>query len=329
MKKSNLFKLLFIALTVFTLSTTTSCIEQIEEPQFDPYAELTTYLKANSLDLTNMTTSWTISASVLNTRGIANYYLIDLRSSTDFAGGHISGAVNTTMANVLTTAANCPTTKRDSIIVICYTGQTAAWANVALRLSGYPKSRILSWGMSSWNTFFDKVTANISNQGTGHANWSTTNTIKTPVTFGLPTITTTATTGAAILAERVTAILTSGLKGINAVDVLTTPNNYFINNYWTEASVNTYGHIKGAYRLNENFNLASEPGLKNLDPTAQIVTYCWTGQTSSVVSAYLNVLGYNAYSLKFGANGMINSALTANKWTSSTPGSYAYVTGAN
>ncbi len=327
MKMKNLFKT-FILVAAISMMGFTSCIETIQTPVVDNYKVLTDYLKANSLDLNNMTTNWVIDAPTLNTRGISNYYFIDLRSAADFSTGHIQGAVNTTMTNVLATAANAPAAKKDSIIVVCYTGQNAAWANVALRLSGYPKSRILKWGMSSWNTLFDRNTANISNIGTGNANWSTTNTIKTPVTFALPTITTTQTTGAAILIERVNYILTKGLQLVNASDVLTTPSNYFINNYWTDANVNTYGHIKGAYRLNETLTLALD-GMKNLDASAQIVTYCWTGQTSATVSAYLTVLGYNAYSLKFGANGMINGALTTNKWTSSTPGSYSYVTGTN
>lgn len=327
MKKSNLFKSFFLA-GIISIMGLTSCIETMQTPVVDNYKTLTDYLKASSLDLNNMTTNWVIDAPTLNTRGLTNYYFIDLRSAADFSIGHIQGAVNTTMANILTTAASVPVTKKDSIIVVCYTGQTAAWANVALRLSGYPKSRILKWGMSSWNVLFDKITANISNQGTGHSNWSTTNTIKTPVTFGLPTITTTQTTGSAILGERVAYILSKGLQGVNAVDVLATPTNYFVNNYWTDANVNQYGHIKGAYRLNETLTLTLD-GMKNLDPAAQIVTYCWTGQTSAVVSAYLTVLGYNAFSLKFGANSMINGALAANKWTTTTPGSFTYVTGSN
>ena len=52
------------------------------------------------------------------------------------------------------------------------------------------------------------------------------------------------------------------------------------------------------------------------------VIYCWTGQTSALVMAYLRVLGYDAVSLKFGANSMIYDELTAHKWTSS--GSYTY-----
>jgi filamentous hemagglutinin family protein len=35
------------------------------------------------------------------------------------------------------------------------------------------------------------------------------------------------------------------------------------------------------------------------------VIYCYTGQTSAYLTGYLRVLGYDARSLLFGANGMI------------------------
>jgi rhodanese-related sulfurtransferase len=57
--------------------------------------------------------------------------------------------------------------------------------------------------------------------------------------------------------------------------------------------------------------------MANLDPSKEVVTYCWTGQTSSMITAYLSVLGYNTVSLKFGANGMIYDDLESHKF--STP----------
>ena len=116
-------------------------------------------------------------------------------------------------------------------------------------------------------------------------------------------------------------MLAGGFKGINAIDVLTTPTNYFINNYWAEADVETYGHISVAYRINP-LTLAGDE-MRHLDPSQTVVTYCWTGQTSSIITAYLTVLGYDATSLKFGANGMIYDQLSGHKWTAS--GDYTFV----
>lgn len=316
--------IIIMTLTVFSFS---SCIDPVETPEIDHYKVMTDYMKANSLDLSNMTSTWVVDAATVNTTGVSTYYIIDLRSATDFTAGHIQGAVNSTLTNVLTTAKNAGT---KPILLVCYTGQTAAVAHVALRLSGYSTCKILKWGMSSWNTVFDKWTANVSNQGKGHANWSTTNTLKTPVLFSLPTLdktqfTAADTTGAKILAKRIDYMLSQGFKGVNASDVLTTPTNYFLVNYWTEADVTQYGHIKGAYRLNETLLLGD--GMKNLDPAAKVTVYCWTGQTSALVSAYLTVLGYDAWGIKFGANSMINGDLLKNKWQASEIKGYTYVTG--
>ena len=74
----------------------------------------------------------------------------------------------------------------------------------------------------------------------------------------------------------------------------------------------TYGNIVGSHRIKPLV-------LENLDPDEQIVTYCWTSMTSSVVSAYLIVLGYDAASLRFGVNGMIYDNLAeAKQWHGST-----------
>ncbi len=283
------------------------------------YTTLTNYMAENNLDLTDVLTDWIIPASSVN-GNTGDYYIIDLRSSTDYAAGHINGAVNSTLADILTTAANAGT---KTILIVCYTGQTAAHGLVALRLSGYTNSKILKWGMSGWNAAFDKWTANCTSDAVGNPNWKTTPDLATNTEKEPPIINTGKDTGAEILAARVQSMLAGGFKGVSHTDVLTTPSNYFINNYWDLASVNTYGHIAGAHRILEDLNL-QDNGFKYLDSDNTIVTYCWTGQTSSVVTAYLNVLGYNAVSLKFGANGMIYNNLQVHKWAGSAD--YPYVT---
>ena len=284
--------------------------------ELSSFETLMNYLTTNDLDLPDILTGWIIAAADVNGNE-GDYYIMDIRSATDFAAGHINGAVNSTLGNILTDAAN---SGGKPILVVCYTGQSASHAVVALRLSGYADAKVLKFGMSSWNATFDKWTINTSNIAVGNVNW-TTDATATATDFAYPQLNTTATEGAAILAERVTAMLTGGFKGVNAADVLTAPANYFINNYWAEADVATYGHITGAYRINP-LTLGNDE-IKHLDPVQTIVTYCWTGQTSSIITAYLTVLGYDATSLKFGANGMIYDQLTNNKWTAS--GDYTFV----
>lgn len=300
----------------------TSCKKTEENKAFET---LKTYLVDNNLDLSNILDGWIMKDlalvdSVQNDADPNNdYYIIDLRSADDFATGHIKGAVNSTLAGILDAAANAG---NKPILVVCYTGQVAGHGLVALRLSGYPNSQVLIWGMSGWNADFDKWTPNVGDVAVNNANWiAPPGNIAADETYDYPVINTDETDGAKILAERVNKLLSDGFKGIDATTVLENPDQYFINNYWAAADVETYGNIKGAHRINP-LTIAGDE-IAKLDPSKTIVTYCWTGQTSSVITAYLNVLGYNALSLKFGANAMIHSNLQAHKW--SAPGNHSYV----
>ena len=104
--------------------------------------------------------------------------------------------------------------------------------------------------------------------------------------------------------------------------MLASPSNYFVNNYFGAADYTAFGHISNAYRIKDNLFLEGN-GYQELDSdaSAKVVSYCYTGQTSAVLTAWLNVLGYDAYSLTFGMNGLYNSnsAWVSNKWSASVP----------
>lgn len=282
------------------------------------FGTLTDYLVANDLDLPDVLTGWITAAPAQADLAtfLSTYDIIDIRSADAYNAGHIEGAINSTLGNIVSDAAS--TTK--PILVACYTGQTAAHAVVALRLSGYTDAKVLKWGMSGWNSTLSGSWE--SNSGAtngavaeGHSNWVT-SAVASNQSFDYPSVMSTYTDGANILQERVTAMTTNGFQGVNATDVLTSPSNYFINNYWAQTDVDHYGHIAGAYRIQP---LSIEGGeLANLDASAQICTYCWTGQTSSMITAYLNVLGYDAVSLKFGSNKMIYPTLESHKFVTPT-----------
>ena len=95
-----------------------------------------------------------------------NYFIIDIRKGdkyapnvNDYEEGHISGAHSVALADVLTyEAAN--NTDNLPVLVVCYTGQTAGHAVMALRLNEI-EAYSLKWGMSGWHTDFDVWTANL------------------------------------------------------------------------------------------------------------------------------------------------------------------------
>lgn len=307
-------KFLFV-LFVIPVILTTGCKEEATETD---YEKLTTYMMDNDLDLPNILDGWITAASAVVNEAdgtVADYYVMDIRSATDFAAGHIKGAVNTTLGDIVAAAENAG---GKTPLVVCYTGQTASHAVVALRLSGYPGAKVLKWGMAGWNNeFAGKWLANSGDDNgsnaIGHANWTYPADIAADGEFGDPEITSTATEGAEILKERVEEMVAGGFKGVAATDVLANPTDYFINNYWALEDTEYYGHIAGAHRINVLTLAGGE--ISKLDPDQTVVTYCWTGQTSSMVTAYLTVLGFDAKSLKFGANNMIYPNLEAHQYT--------------
>lgn len=304
----NLSKLM-LWMAVLPLLFVMSCKDDDPVPADDNFSKLSTYLVENNLDLNNILDGWiTPAPAAADVEAfVSQYQIMDIRSQTDYDAGHIQGAVHSSLGTIVNDAEGV--TK--PIVVACYTGQTASHAVVALRLSGFPTAKVLMWGMSGWSTdYSDKWANSTASIAVGNANWTMDATAPL-VDYDYPTITSSA-TGAELLAERVAAMTAKGFQGVNASDVLAAPTTYSINNYWAQADVDHYGHIVSAVR-NNPMSLSAD-SFKHYDPSKPVVTYCWTGQTSSMITAYLTVLGYDAKSLKFGSNSMIYSELESHKF---------------
>lgn len=251
------------------------------------------------------------------------FHIIDIRQPDDWADGHIAGAKNVAFSDILTEAA----TATKPILVVCYTGQTACFGTSLLRLAGYD-AQALKWGMSGWNAEFDSWSGKIGDIADGNTNWAYDAAPSNPVN-SMPTISSTSTDGATILMQQIEAVVAEGFgpNTASGAEVLETPSAYHINNYFSEADYTGFGHIDGAYRIQPL--VLTDDSYLALDPSAKNVTYCYTGQTSAVITAYLNVLGYDALSLTFGMNGLYNSnsQWATNQWGGdSNPKSLPFVT---
>lgn len=65
----------------------------------------------------------------------ANYYIVDLRNAEDYAKGYVKGAVNVTLAQLPDAMKSFP--KDKTIVLYCYSGQTAAMSLVPLKAEGF------------------------------------------------------------------------------------------------------------------------------------------------------------------------------------------------
>jgi rhodanese-related sulfurtransferase len=297
----NLFKFLLV-LAIVPMLTMMSCKEEATETE---YEILTTYMAQNNLDLPDVLDGWVTSGGGLtvdaNDFSVADYYIFDIRSADAYATGHIKDAVNVPLSGLLDAAEAAG--KTNKYLIVCYSGQTAARATGLLKMLGYT-AKSLKWGMSGWHEDFSGSWEN--NHGDfASTNWLTSGTPPAVKEFDNPSFATGEVDGEAILKARVQAVLSADWA-VNKTDVLDNPGNYFINNKWSLTSWDNFGHINGAYRIDEDLNL---DGLVNLDPSQTVVTYCYTGQTSSITTAWLDVLGFDGRSLLFGANGIVHSSM--------------------
>ncbi len=326
MKKFLKFAILFLIIPAFVF---TSCKDDTDDLVSQAAFEiLEEYVTSQSLDLDAIMSYNDIkfvagapAAEADVPAFIAKYYIMDIRQSTDYNTGHIEGANSVAFTDILTAAENAGD---KPILVVCYTGQSACYATALLRLYGYQDAQALKWGMSGWTPTVGSWNSNIADIADGHSNWVY-SAAPANVTYNAPKITSILTSGSSLLKERVEQVVSEGFKGVSPSDVLTSPTDYFINNYFSETDYLGFGHIDGSLRIQPL--LLSDGSILNLDPSKQVVTYCYTGQTSAVITAFLRVFGYDAYSLMFGMNGLYNSntAWTSNKWSPSVAKDYPVV----
>ncbi len=323
-------KRLLVLLIALSLIGLTGCKEEEKEKDIVEFDELIQYLEGDGGNyVLNGSMPKAVAADVVHADLLVYDLIIDIRSATDYALGHINGAVNVLLANVVTYV-ETNTQAGDKILVACYTGQTAGHAVLALNLLGYD-AYLLKFGMSAWHSSLDKWTANSINSTDYSSHFETAVTALPTEVIDYPVLDTGEKTGEEILRARIDAMLTAGFKSVTAVDLLPGKDTYFIINYFGAADHDgtsgkcTAGHIKGAYQFTPGSSLQTTGSLNKIPTDQNVAVYCWTGQTSSQVVAFLNVLGYTSKSIKWGVNGMVYSAISANKWTAAGTHDYELV----
>jgi len=252
-------------------------------------------------------------------------HIIDIRKSDDFTAGHIEDAVNVAAGDVISHLEGMDAASYEKIVIVCYTGQTAGWATCLARISGFDNVYSMKWGMCSWNDDFAGPWKS------NALNTYATQFINTNYPKGakgdLPSLKTGKTAAKDILAAQVDDVLGEGFgaAAITAAEVYANLENFYIVNYWKPEHYSDPGHIEGAmqYTPKETMSLATD--LTTLPTDKTIVVYCYSGQNSANLVAYLRVLGYNAKSLKFGANTMIHDSLPAAKWSEDEIFGYGYI----
>lgn len=313
MKRMRILMLSILAVTLLV----TSCKK---EEVVNESLVLAEYLEsANSplmKDFVNTDMPTIMAASEVKTLNETNQvYIVDIRTAADFALGHIANAHNVAFADLLNHIKGVAMASYTKVAIVCYTGQTAGFAASLLRLMGYDKVFSMKWGMCAWHTDFASKWKNTVAAGNTYASQFTATATAKGAAGDMPVLTTGKTTGLEILEARVAAVLTEGFTPGSVTNKTVFDNlaNYYIVNYWPAAQYADPGHIPGAVQYEPKASMKLAADLKTLPAGKPIAVYCYSGQTSAFLAAYLRLLGYDAKSILYGTNGMIYDKMVTAK----------------
>lgn len=202
----------------------------------------------------------------------ASIYVLSVRGAKDYNKGHIEGASNIPFAKGMQEAfADLP--KDKTIVVYCYTGQTAGQATAILRLLGYDAVS-LNGGMGT--------PANVP-QGWANQGY--------PVVSEVTTI-----------VEELYANMPEHIYKIPEKDFVA---KVVAGEAMTIVDIRAakdyeVGHVKGA--VNVPWGPAIAENLSAIPTDGPVYIYCYTGQTAGQAVVTMNLAGIEAYSVNLGWN---------------------------
>ncbi|WP_019849195.1 rhodanese-like domain-containing protein [Desulfitobacterium sp. PCE1] len=215
-------------------------------------------------------------------------FIMDVRQAKDYDAGHVKGAVNIPWGEeIAKNLANLP--KDKTIMVYCYTGQTAGQTVALLNVAGF-NAKSVNLG---WNLGISKV------EGVADVTETTANAVQEGKAEVEPEI-------QAAIADYFSKM--AELKG-------TTYANYKISEDDAKKALDTKdpsvmflsvrkaedfakGHIEGA--VNIPFAKGMQTSFEQLPKDKKVIVYCYTGQTAGQTVAILRLMGYDAVSLNSG-----------------------------
>ena len=216
-------------------------------------------------------------------------YIVSIRSAENHAAGHIPGAVNIKFGELTTLP------KDEEILLYCDSGQVASFEAVVIGVLGYDVQN-LKHGISGWTADPNVATLRF-NPEKHQFDYQVETTANEGGTYDYPELKNTASTDADAIIEA--AVATVSPKFILATDLnmkIAEGEDMTILSI-RKAEYYAKAHILGAI----NFSLSSlVSDLSKIDPNAPVYVYCDTGHWSAEAVALLQILGYDAYSLKFG-----------------------------
>ena len=281
----------------------------VEIATVDELALLTEYLGKQGAIINRNKDEFFISANDLYKSLDKNILIIDIRKVGDYNRGFIKNAIHLdTKKLYYFFHEKLHPFKYDKIVLVCYSGQSAAYNTAILQLLGFDNVCTLKWGMSAWN----KETANkkwLKKLNNISMNKLGNNSKDIDKDYNLPLLSTGKNKGIDVLNERAKKILTAGYSNasINLNKISEADSYHFIQ--YSKENVYKAQHPKGV-KLYKCFNsLICTADLKSLPAEKPIVVLSEFGQDGAMITAYLKLLGYQVRNLNYGVQNYMHSKL--------------------
>ena len=260
-KKLSIYLIALLISSAALFSSFTSSNENYNKANFNPQDEFETllnYFETNG-DFINSDASPALVNADEVKKNIKNpkYHIIDIRSESWFEYGHLKNANNVKAENLLTYFENkISPSDYDKIVLICYSGQSAAYFSSLLRLAGYDNVYNMKWGMSSWRVDFADNSWNKNIKNTYADKLEVEENVKAE-SIAYPILNTGKTDAKDILRVQLEKAFATPYKEyiIKSPDVFENPNNYYIVSYRDQEMYNN-GHIPGAIQYQPNTSLS-------------------------------------------------------------------------
>lgn len=241
---------------------------------------------------------------------LQKFFVIDIRSKEEYVKGHISGAVNVQMSDIMNYLDDkVAASVYDKLVIICDNGQSSAYTTGVLRLIGYSNAYSMSYGMTSWNQKLDNWSSKLSSSYISRLEQKS-----YPVEgmHSYPPLNTGETCGAEILNARGKTLLNTPFQKlkISAGRIFKELDEFYIIAYMSKEMYDL-GHIPGSYNYIPHQDIKKATLLNTIpSDNKKILVYDYTGQSSAFLVAYLRLLGYNAFTMPLGMNSFMYNTLS-------------------
>jgi rhodanese-related sulfurtransferase len=231
--------------------------------------------------------------------------IISLRSSEDYAKGHLPGAVWMDVKTLFTPEGLATIPPDKQVVFVCYTGQSASQATSALNMLGYDAVALL-FGMSSWTTDAEVFVKRFNPETHSHDYTIDLEAHEPggPYEPAAPLAVTIAGTAEAAFANGPRFIQADALyENLNDGDPDNDPTIISLRSSEDYAK----GHLPSAVWMDVKTLFTAE-GLATIPPDKNVVVVCYTGQSASQATSVLNMLGYDATALLHGMSSWTTDA---------------------